>query len=257
MNREIKDKILGFAQSIGISEAGVAPCGDGCALVFLFPYFCGEHKGRNISLYACAPDYHKVVMGYLTKIEEYIVGLCPGAETKCYADIGPERDKNLALLAGLGVKGRNTLLINKKYGSFVFIGYIETNLDLPFDLPIEGECENCGACESACPGGAIGDKFCVERCASYISQKKGELTDEEQTILIRSGLVWGCDACQIACPMNKGAEMTALPEFLQNHIYRLEADEISKMSNGQFKEKYNDRAFVWRGKKVIERNLMQ
>ncbi len=254
-NTQLKEKIFEFARSQSITEAGVAPCGEGCALVFLFPYFCGEHKDRNISLYACAPDYHKVVMGYLEKIEEYIRGLCPDARTKCYADIGPERDKSLALLAGLGVKGENTLLINKKYGSFVFVGYIETDLDLPCDAPLDETCLKCGACKAACPGGALGDTNDFEKCASHISQKRGELTQIEREILLKSHLAWGCDACQLACPMNKGAEYTPLDEFKQDHIYRLEYGELCALSNSEFREKYKNRAFVWRGKKIICRNL--
>jgi len=110
---------------------------------------------------------------------------------------------------------------------------------------------NCN-CIKACPLGAIGEEsFDSGLCLSYISQKKGELTELEIDALSGSGMIWGCDICQEVCPCNKELPETNIEDFKNDLITRLTIDNIS---NREFKEKFGDRAFAWRGKNVILRN---
>lgn len=252
----MKSEIISYAKSLGITEAGIAGDGESwSAVVCLFPYFSGVREGADLSVYAYSLDYHKIVDTYLEKIEKFIQGLSPHAKTSRHVDTGAPRDKELAHMAGLGFYGRNSLIINEKYGSFAFIGYVMTDLALPSDAPLDKTCASCGACQAACPGSAISENgFCAEKCASKISQTKGELTKEQQDILKKSGYIWGCDICQNVCPHNKNVRHTNLLPFTENLVFTLSKDELESLSDQEFKQKYGNRAFSWRGRATILRN---
>lgn len=229
------DKILENAKSI---------------IVYLVPYFNGI-KPKNISMYAAGEDYHFVCK----KISSEIGMLLSehGHKHISFADSGPLTERKLAYKAGLGIIGDNGFLINKKYGSYTFIGYIITDLALPESEIINKQCKKCGACYKACPGNALSkDGFNENKCLSYITQKKAELTEEEKELIKKTGCIWGCDVCQNACPMNKNVEISPLEEFKKNLILCIKNEYLS---NKEFKNKYKNRAFTWRGKSVIYRNL--
>lgn len=254
MNKTFKNSVLEYAKNIGIPIVGIA--GDGVTyskIVCLFPYFTGKQNMGNISMYAYGKDYHTVCEDFLLKIAAFIKEHFPLAKTEIHVDKGEGNDKEAAFLAGLGFYGKNTLIINETYGSFIFIGYVETDIILAPDSPTDVVCLSCGKCEKACPGGALkGGKLNETKCASYISQKKGELSAEEGEILKKSGLIWGCDVCQTVCPHNAAAKPTPLAAFSDNHIYSLSYQNVS---NKEFLALYGDRAFSWRGKNIINRNL--
>ncbi len=254
MNKTFKNSLLEYAKFLGIPFVGIA--GDGATYskaVCLFPYFTGKKNMGNLSMYAYGKDYHAICADFLLKIADFIKEHFPSAKTEIHVDKGEGNDKEAAYLAGLGFYGKNTLLINETFGSFVFIGYVETDVILPPDSPLSAKCLGCGKCEKACPGGALKDgKLDETKCASHISQKKGELSKEETEILKKSGLIWGCDTCQTVCPHNAATKITPIRAFSENHIYSLSyQDETNK----EFLELYKDRAFSWRGKSVINRNL--
>jgi len=254
MKNNYKSSILNFVRSLGLPIVGIA--GDGTTyskIVCLFPYFTGNKNMGNLSMYTYGLDYHKITEKYLTQIENFIRINYPFVNTKVHVDIGEGDDKKAAYLAGLGFFGKNSLLINPTYGSFVFIGYVETDLILTPDTPLEETCLACGKCMKACPGGAIQNgKIDVTKCASSLSQKKGELSEEETAILKRSGLIWGCDICQTVCPHNKEVPLSPMQEFYENLIFSL---STLPETNKEFHTLYGDRAFTWRGKAVLKRNL--
>lgn len=249
----MKQKLKAYAASLGITETGVAAYGGSTAFVCLFPYFSGKEEG-NLSVYAYSRDYHIVVKEKLGRICDFLISECGAERAEAFADIGPAVDKNLAYHAGLGFYGKNTLMINPRLGSFFFIGYVLTDLVMECDKPLEGGCLGCGRCVRACPGGALDGGFHEERCASALTQKKGELTEDERAIIRRAGCVFGCDVCQLVCPHN-AAPPPPMPEFLENRIFNLRRDMLDGLSNREFREKFGDRAFAWRGKAVLMRNL--
>ena len=152
----------------------------------------------------------------------------------------------LAEKAGLGARGRHNLLITKKYGSWVFLGEIVTTASLPVITPAERfdlQCDACGACVRACPAGALGDDFDKTKCLSSITQKKGELTPGEVSLMQKTGTAWGCDLCQEACPHNQNTAIEPLSEFLQEPVARITENSLTV-----------GRAYAWRGEKIVRRN---
>lgn len=251
----MKDKIKIFLKEQNIEYAGITTYDGKYFIVCLFPYFAQNAPG-NISLYARGLDYHTVVIDYLEKLCKFLNKETNGQFTgKCYCDISPYSDRSLAIGAGLGFIGKNGCVINEKYGSYVFIGYIETDFALEPDFEIKKTCLGCNKCIIACPGGAIcDDSFKKERCASYLSQKKGELTNEEQQIIIKSNKIWGCDICQSVCPHNADIPITPIKEFKDDLINYVNISDLEGLSNKSFKEKFKNRAFIWRGKEILIRN---
>lgn len=225
------------------------PDGAKTVFVFAFPYLLGEYeRGRNLSRYACVRDYHPVAKQALEQAAQLLQEAFPGERFAAFADISPFDEVHIAAKAGLGVIGRNSLLLHPVYGSWLFLGEIVSTLEAgAVDSPVKG-CAGCGACERACPGGALCEgKLEETRCISAITQKKGELSEEEQALIRRGGLVWGCDVCQSVCPMNRRALVKPYPPFLQDVVQSVEEETAPALCKA--------RAFGFRGAAVIKRNL--
>lgn len=220
-------------------------------LVCLFPYYTGEHKERNISRYAMVTDYHMIAGEYLKRFCEALQEVFPQNQFEPFTDNSPIREVSAAFHAGLGRRGKNGLILHPKYGSYVFIGEVVTDLVLQPDQPLNpGECIGCGKCQNVCPQGALQSdgSVCLERCRSHITQKKGELTDWEIGQIQDGGLIWGCDICNDVCPMNQEAKvLTPVPEFLESAVAVLDAQIAERL--------LKTRAYNYRGKKTILRNI--
>ena len=249
----MKNKIKEFAKKQGIEYCGFTKAEGKTAIVFLFPYFSKYEKNSNISIYTYAKDYHIVIKDYLTKICSYIKEMVPDFNYKIYSDISPYNDIDLAYRAGLGIIGKNHLLINKKYGSYVFIGYIITETIFDIDFPLSGKCLNCQKCVKACPSGTLSTAD-FSKCLSSVTQKKGELTDTEKALIRENGYAFGCDICQTVCPMNLNVT-TPISEFKENLQTKINSKDFIGLSNKTFREHYKEKAFSWRGKQVLLRNL--
>lgn len=221
----------------------------------------------NLPKYAWADDYHLVVRDYLTRLGEALqaqFGTQHALDShgpaefevqfEVHCDTSPLADRYMAYLAGLGVFGKNRALINPTWGSYTNIGTLLTNLELPPDKPMEGTCMSCNRCIKSCPGQSLGNKdFRYQTCKSYLTQKKGELPDDEVAIIQKSPLVWGCDICQDVCPHNRNVPITPIEEFRHIEPY-INPAELEPMTNRQFKEAFGHRAFAWRGKATLWRN---
>ena len=160
----------------------------------------------------------------------------------------------MAYLAGLGFYGKNNCFISPKWGSYVVIGTILTTLEFEPNTPLKQSCMGCNRCITACLGQCLGhEEFKYDTCKSYLTQKKGELTDQEQHIIAKTPLVFGCDVCQEVCPHNQSIPATPIPEFQRVEPY-IDINELEPLTNKEFKAKYGNRAFSWRGKKILMRN---
>lgn len=220
-------------------------------ILFLVPYYTLTPK--NISRYAASYDYHLIIRKIGEGLSEALKADFPLAKMKIYGDHSPIDERSAALTHGLGILGDNGLLINEKYGSYIFIG------DMICDIPPEklgaretGEvryCMHCGACKRSCPTGILRGES--DACLSAITQRKGELEEWEKECMRRYNTAWGCDLCQSACPYNKNPEKTPVRMFYEDVIEELTSEGLSRMN----KEDFQRRAFSWRGRKVVERNL--
>ena len=220
-------------------------------IVYLLPYYTGETV--NISRYAASLDYHLALKECATGLIEALKDHCHDANAKGYGDHSPIDEVGAALRSGLGMVGDNGLIINEKYGSYVFIGDVIT--DIPAELLGATEpkdvqtCLHCGACKHACPTGILAG-FGSD-CLSAITQRKGELTDEEADLMRKYNTVWGCDLCQSSCPYNRNPILTPIEFFYRERIAELTRPLIAAMD----KTAFSLRAFAWRGRKTVERNL--
>ena len=245
-----------------LERAGIPSTGT--AVLFAVPYLMTadvEDPQRNLSLYAVPRDYH----GFMQELSESLIPQLteafPSHRFALFADHSPICEVDAAARAGLGVLGLNGLLITPAYGSFVFIGEVVTDADYEIatghfvpDLPSTPPlCEACGACLAACPAGCRGGAR--EGCLSALTQKKGELTASEAEAIRQSGLVWGCDACQLVCPHNirvvQNGFDTPIPYFREKRLNRIDISTLDVMSD----EEFASRAYAWRGRKVIRRNV--
>lgn len=220
-------------------------------IIYLLPYYSGPTE--NISLYAASLDYHLAIKEINDGLAVLLREKFPSSHLRGYGDHSPIDERHAALIGGLGMLGDNGLIINEKYGSFVFIGDVVTDIDpklLGAEPPGEyRSCEGCGACLKACPTGILRGEG--NDCLSAITQRKGELTCEECDLMRKYNTAWGCDLCQTSCPHNKSPNKTPVKFFYRERIACLTRELLDSMADAEFK----GRAFAWRGRKTVERNL--
>ena len=221
------------------------PASPTAVIVCLFPYRVDSDAPRNLSRYACVPDYHRVAGDALTRAAAALQK-DSGCSFVSFVDNSPIPEVHAAALAGLGCIGDNGLLIHPRFGSYVFIGTVVTNAPLSTKThPIE-RCPGCGACARACLTGALtATGPDPTHCLSAVSQHKGELTNAEADALRQNGLLWGCDRCQEVCPLNRD---TLCAPFVGFDTYEPWLDAIPE--GLLLKEK----PYGWRGQAVLARN---
>lgn len=210
-------------------------------ITFLFPYKVKKEKPKNISRYATVKDYHKVCSKILEEICFKLKENFKENKFIFFIDNSPINEVKAAVYSGLGVMGKNGLLINEKYGSFCFIGEIVTDFKIQTVNINNTKCIECNVCIKNCPSGFLSDKN--NKCLSSVTQQKQPLTKFEEEMIKKEGCIWGCDKCQEVCPMNKDKEFTKINEFI-----------ISYKNEYTENEDITDRAFQWRGEKIIKRN---
>ncbi len=165
-----------------------------------------------ISRYAQGRDYHKVIRSRLQKLADAIAAISGPFGYRVFSDSAPVMEVEFARQAGIGWRGKHTLLLSKQ-GSWRFLGDIYTDLPLPPDTPTESHCGSCTACLSACPTGAIVAPYKVDarRCISYLTiELAGPIPEVFRPMI--GNRIYGCDDCQLCCPWNRFAQLGD-PEF--------------------------------------------
>ncbi len=231
-----------------------------------FPYYfdVDYQYGKGFSIYTLGEDYHKVVMEYLNNICNFIIGL--GGKAMAFSDSNPLPERYIAFLSGIGFIGKNNMLYTEKYGSYVFLGEIITDLKLtdenkePPEVLLERlmkyeACGQCDLCLKTCPTKSINiNERNANICLSYITQKK-DIEDKWFTLM--GDRLFGCDSCQLCCPKNENIQFSCI-DALQPKEYMLKYDinELIKIDKKSFLEKYKITSCGWRGKNILQRNAL-
>ena len=188
-------------------------------------------KNRNkayISRYARGRDYHKLIRKRLQQLAEHITDLAGPMGYRAFVDSAPVLERALAEKAGLGWIGKNTMLLNKKAGSWFFLGELFTDLPLPIDEPVSGHCGSCTACLDICPTQAFvgANELDARRCISYLTiELKGSIPESLRPAI--GNRVFGCDDCQLICPWNKFSQLSGETDFAPRH--GLDNAELSEL----------------------------
>jgi epoxyqueuosine reductase len=190
-----------------------------------------------LSRYTYGINYHDVITARLEELFVWIKSQDLKAEGRIIVDSAPLLEKAWAKEAGLGWQGRHSILINRKIGSFFFIGTLILNIGLAYDTPFKGEyCGECRTCIEACPTGAINDNRTIDarKCIANLTiENRGPIPGEIIPLLGRR--IYGCDRCQEVCPWNKKARQNKTPEFaINDEVANMSAEDWLNLSREQF-----------------------
>jgi epoxyqueuosine reductase len=168
----------------------------------------------TLSLYARGRDYHKVLRHRLQALASRLVDDIGPFGHRVFTDSAPVLEAELAVRSGLGWRGKHTLVLSRDAGSMYFLGELFVDLALPASAPAEAHCGSCRACIDTCPTRAIVAPYRLDarRCISYLTiEHDGPIPLELRASV--GNRIYGCDDCQLACPWNKYARRSALPDF--------------------------------------------
>lgn len=224
-----------------------------------FPYLYNEDVDQKVyfSNYTKGRDYHLVTIEYMKKICRFIENM--GAKAMYFVDSNVLPERYIAQLAGVGFIGKNNMLITERYGSYVFLGEIITDLIIQPDEPLKQKCDDCEICLASCPTssivkGQVGINNNSNICLSYITQKKDI---EDFWFEKLDGRLFGCDTCQRVCPYNKDIEFSVIKEFKPyEHMKTVDLKVLINIDNQLFKDNYKVTSCGWRGKNILKRNAI-
>ncbi|MGZ8274598.1 MAG: tRNA epoxyqueuosine(34) reductase QueG, partial [Burkholderiaceae bacterium] len=193
-----------------------------------------------VSLYARGRDYHRTLRQRLQTLATRIEREVGAHQYRVATDSAPVMEIELASRAGLGWRGKHTLLLSQEAGSTYFLGEILTDLPLPVDAPTTERCGTCTRCIDVCPTQAITGPYQLDarRCISYLTIELPGSIPEELRALI-GNRVYGCDDCQLACPWNKFAKTAKLPDFdVRNGLDRATLIELFGWTEQEFDDRH-------------------
>lgn len=177
-----------------------------------------DRSAAFVSRYALGRDYHKLMRNRLQKLADKMTNAFGKFGYRAFVDSAPVLEKAIAEKAGLGWIGKHSNLINRKAGSWFFLGEIYTDLPLPVDKPASPHCGQCRACLDICPTQAIVAPYQVDarRCVSYLTiELHGSIPEDLRPLL--GNRIYGCDDCQLVCPWNRFAKLSAEADFKPRH----------------------------------------
>jgi epoxyqueuosine reductase len=214
------------------------------------------NRGR-VSRYAYGTDYHDVLRDRLNRLLDWLRRECPDCLGRGVVDTAPLLERDFARRAGLGWFGKNTMLLNKRLGSYFFLGALLVNLELAADPPhTTSHCGTCTACLDACPTDAFVGPGLLDarRCISYLTiEHKGDVPAE-----LRPGLgdwLFGCDVCQEVCPWNRKAPPGVEPALqARPDLEKLDLIEVLGLSEEEFRRRFRGTALFRTKRRGLVRN---
>lgn len=229
-----------------------------CAVSYLSPYSRGYAEGcsTKIASYALARDYHTTIKGMLRDLALRLKEYAPEMQFRAFTDSAPVAEKSLAVRAGLGWIGRNSLVVTPEYGSMLLLGelIISETVD-EYDHPLEVVgCGECRRCVEACPNGAILEDRSIDthRCISCRTIEREGATESIRL----DGWIFGCDACQTVCPYNHKAPLHKNARF--DPLFDptvLDAERWRRMTDEEFLAMAGDTPMTRAGLERIRRNI--
>lgn len=218
-------------------------------IVLLTNYFPKEKpqnkEAYRFARYAYGQDYHRVLKDKLKILFAYIKeNIYPELEGRLFVDSAPVLERSLAQKAGLGWIGKNTNLIHKRLGSYIFISELIINLELPIGEPIKNACGGCSRCLDACPTGALVEPGVLDarKCISYLTIENRDIIPDEFVGRFQNW-IYGCDICQEACPWTWKSRPNSTPEFqMQKNFIDFTEDYWKNITISEFNEMFRKSA---------------
>lgn len=210
-----------------------------------------------VSMYARGRDYHKVMRNRLQEFAQMIEKQIGAFGYRVFTDSAPLMEVELARKAGLGWRGKHTLLLNRESGSTFFLGEILVDIPLPVDQEQESHCGTCQSCIDICPTQAITAPYQLDarRCISYLTIENPDAIPVEFRKAI-GNRIYGCDDCQLICPWNKFAQRTALPDYAERHgLGRASLVQLWSWTEDEFHQRHEGSAIRRIGYSRWRRNL--
>ena len=237
-------------KSVAVFGLSYAPDDDRFAIL--------EQRSRgNISAFARGHDYHELIKGKLKRLAQWLVANA-GGELKVFVDTAPVMEKPLAEAAGLGWQGKQTIVVSRTYGTWMFLGALFTTLDLPIDAPEPDHCGSCRACMDICPTGALPAPYQLDarRCISYLTiEHKGPIARELRPKI--GNRIFGCDDCLAVCPWNKFAEVGREAWLAAREDNRAPPlAELSRLDDAAFRKRFAKSPIKRTGRDRFVRNVL-
>jgi len=205
----------------------------------------------RVSRYAWGSDYHEVIRHRLHDLSDFHRRLVPTAGVRGVVDTAPLLEKQFGQLAGLGWIGKNTMLINRRLGSWFFLAALLTTEELEYDEPsTAGHCGSCRACLDVCPTGALVEPYRLDarKCISYLTIESRDSVPGELRAACGNWL-FGCDACQEACPWNRRTPATTETAFHPAPgMNPVELADMLALDEAAFRRRFRH-APLWRAKR--------
>jgi epoxyqueuosine reductase len=224
------------------------------ALNYYLPHPANSPSPPVVSRFAWGRDYHRVLRGKLKRLMEEIRRIRPGTVGRIAVDTSPVLDKVWAAAAGVGWQGKHTNLITRSVGSWVFLGTLWIDLELPPDLPSTDYCGTCKRCLEACPTRAFPQPYVLDsrRCITYWNvEHRGEFGEETPSL---NGWLFGCDVCQEVCPWNKFRRATPEEDFSPRVALDLGLEDWADLPRSTFEEVTRGSAMRRAGLEGLRRN---
>ncbi|MEN6557930.1 MAG: tRNA epoxyqueuosine(34) reductase QueG [Thermoguttaceae bacterium] len=204
----------------------------------------------RVSRYAWGGDYHELIRDRLHRLADFHRRCKPQAGVRTVVDTAPLLERHFAQQAGLGWIGKNTMLINETFGSWIFLAGLLTTEPLAFDRPVEDRCGSCRQCLDACPGGALVGprRLDARRCVSYLTvELRGPIDPELRRVC--DGRLFGCDACQEACPWNRQTPVSREPVFRPGEgMNPVDWSAMAAMDDESFRRRFRHTP-LWRARR--------
>jgi len=218
-----------------------------------YPYRVIKHTKTHLipSFYTFGSDYHQVLKNRMEEVLKHFE-----FNYELNVDNHPHDERLAATLSGLGFFGKNQLIINQTYGSYIFLGiaFLDVTVDHEMVLEVTDDCGSCRICIDACPTNALSEtSYDMASCMSYYNQSKKVLTKDEMD---HNYSLFGCDICQMVCPKNIKKGKIVHPEFEFNGKEKVSIIDLFHDSDQAFMKKYEHMSYLWKGKTILMRNAL-